>query len=128
METITREELQHLLDQDAVTLVEALPKVQYDAGHLPHALNLPGTTLTPQDAERLAPDRTRTLVTYCSGQGCPRSKVAAGAFTRLGYEDVRVYTGGKADWYDAGLPFETVPNFGPAPAEPRGRTPVSVRG
>lgn len=46
-------------------------------------------------------------MTYCTGPGCVRSKVAAGAFARLGYEDVRVYTGGKADWYGAGLPFET---------------------
>jgi rhodanese-related sulfurtransferase len=107
METITRQELQRVLDQGAVTLVEALPKVQYDAGHLPSALNLPGATLTAEDAERLAPDRTRTLVTYCTGPGCARSKVVAGAFTRLGYDDVRVYTGGKADWYDAGLSFET---------------------
>lgn len=44
METITRQELQRLLDEGAVTLVEALPRVQYDAGHLPDALNLPGTT------------------------------------------------------------------------------------
>jgi len=29
----------------------------------------------------------------------------AGAFTRLGCTDVRA--GGKADWYDASLPFET---------------------
>jgi rhodanese-related sulfurtransferase len=108
METITRQELQQLLDQDVVTLVEALPKAQYDAGHLPHALNLPGMAVTVEDADRLAPDRTRTLVTYCSGPGCSRSKVAAGAFERLGYDDVRVYGGGKADWYDAGLPFETV--------------------
>jgi 3-mercaptopyruvate sulfurtransferase SseA len=31
---------------------------------------------------------------------------AAAAFTRLGYPDVRVYDGGKADWADAGLPFD----------------------
>lgn len=45
------------------------------------------------------------MVSYCSGPFCGRSKVAA-AFTRLGYIDVRVYTGGKADWADAGLPFQ----------------------
>lgn len=37
---------------------------------------------------------------------CGRSKVAAAAFARLGYRDVRVYDGGKADWAAAGLPFE----------------------
>jgi len=105
METIGREELRRLLEQDAVTLVEALPAVQYEAGHLPQALNLPGTALTPQDAARLVPDRARTVVTYCSGPGCSRSRVVAGAFVRLGYDDVRVYSGGKADWLEAGLPL-----------------------
>jgi 3-mercaptopyruvate sulfurtransferase SseA len=33
-------------------------------------------------------------------------RVAAAAFTRLGYRDVRVYDGGKTDWAAAGLPFE----------------------
>jgi rhodanese-related sulfurtransferase len=46
------------------------------------------------------------VVTYCSGPSCGRSKVAAAAFTRLGYPDVRVYPGGKADRADTGLPFQ----------------------
>ena len=38
--------------------------------------------------------------------GGGRSKAAAAAYSRLGYTDVRVYTGGKADWAEAGLPFD----------------------
>jgi 3-mercaptopyruvate sulfurtransferase SseA len=40
---------------------------------------------------------------YNSGPSCTRSKVAAVAFEKLGYTDVRVYSGGEADWYEAGL-------------------------
>jgi rhodanese-related sulfurtransferase len=108
VQRISRDDLRALLDSDAVTLVEALPAPQYDAEHLSGAVNLPGE-LTPDLAAQLAPDRSRTVVTYCSGQSCPRSKVAAAAITRLGYPDVRVYDGGKADWADAGLPFEGTP-------------------
>lgn len=43
---------------------------------------------------------------YCSGPGCGRSKITAAALTDLGYTDVRVYVGGKADWFSAGLPME----------------------
>ena len=92
-------------DAGAVTVVEALPEPHYDAEHLPGAVNLPGE-LTADLAEQLALDRTRTVVTYCSGPTGGRSKVAAAAFTALGYPDVRVYAGGKADWAGAGLPFE----------------------
>jgi rhodanese-related sulfurtransferase len=101
---ISREELQVLLDGGTVTLVEALPEPQYDAEHLPGAVNLPGD-LTAELALQLAPDRDRIVITYCSGPSCGRSKVAAAAFARLGYTDVRVYSAGKTDWAQAGLPF-----------------------
>jgi rhodanese-related sulfurtransferase len=101
---ISRDDLRQLLDTETVVLIEALPEPQFDAEHLPCAVNLPGD-LTQARAAQIAPDRNRTVITYCSGPSCARSKAAAAAFTRLGYTDVRVYTGGKADWADAGLPL-----------------------
>jgi rhodanese-related sulfurtransferase len=105
VQQISRDDLRALLDAGGVTLVEALPAPHFEAEHLPGAVNLPGD-LTEELAAELAPDPTRPVVTYCSGPSCGRSKAAAGAFTRLGYSDVRVYVGGKADWAQAGLPFE----------------------
>lgn len=105
---ITREELVHAMSQGTVTVLEALPAAHYAAEHLPGAINVPGD-LTPTDAARLVPDLGRTVVVYCSGPGCRRSTVTAAALTRAGYTDVRVYSGGKADWYAAGLPMERAP-------------------
>jgi rhodanese-related sulfurtransferase len=105
MQRISRDDLRALLDAGKVTLVEALPEPHYAADHLPGAVNLPGD-LTAELAAQLAPDPAGTVVTYCSGPSCARSKVAAAAFARLGYRDVRVYEGGKTDWAAAGLPFE----------------------
>lgn len=102
---ITREALVHAMDQGTVTVLEALPAAHYAAEHLPGAINVPGD-LTPADAARLIPDLARTVVVYCSGPGCRRSTVTAAALTRAGYADVRVYAGGKADWFAAGLPME----------------------
>jgi rhodanese-related sulfurtransferase len=93
-----------LLDAGSVTLVEALPTAAYHAEHIPGALNVPGD-LTADLAAALAPERAGAVVVYCSGPACGRSKVTAAAFERLGYTDVRVYAGGKADWLDAGLPL-----------------------
>lgn len=104
MEPISRDELAAVLGQPGTVLVEALPAEQYEAEHLPGAVNLPGD-LDPQTAARLAPDKTALVVTYCSGGLCRRSKTAARAFEQHGYTDVRVYEGGKADWLDAGLPL-----------------------
>ncbi|MBO3742671.1 rhodanese-like domain-containing protein [Actinoplanes flavus] len=105
MQRISRDDLRALLDAGSVTLVEALPEPHYDAEHLPGAVNLP-SDLTAELAAQLASDSAGTVVTYCSGPSCGRSKVAAAAFGRLGYRDVRVYEGGKMDWAAAGLPFE----------------------
>src|SRR5262245_11423517 len=96
-EVIDREDLRALLTAGELTLIEALPAAYYDAGHLPGARNVPGD-LTPELASRLAPDRSATVVIYCSGLGCNRSRTTAMAFLRLGYPDVRIYTGGKSDW------------------------------
>jgi rhodanese-related sulfurtransferase len=56
--------------------------------------------------ELRALDLARTVVTYCAGPSCGRSKIAAAGFIRLGYADVRVYDGGKTGWAAAGLEFE----------------------
>jgi hypothetical protein len=64
-------------------------------------VNLPGE-LTAQ----LTTGPAETVVTYSSGPSCGRSRIAAAAFDRLRYRDVRVYEDGKTDWATAGLPFE----------------------
>ena len=102
---ITREELLAALEVDAVTLVEALPAAHYDAEHLPGAVNVTGE-LSPARAAQIAPDIDRPVVVYCSGPACGRSKVTAAELVAFGYTDVRVYAGGKADWFAAGLPLE----------------------
>ena len=105
VQRIDRDGLRSLLDRGGVVLVEALPQVQYDAEHLPGAVNVPGA-LTADVAAALVPTIGTTVVVYCSGPGCTRSKVTAAAFARLGYTDVHVYPGGKADWAEAGLPLQ----------------------
>jgi rhodanese-related sulfurtransferase len=105
MRIIKRDELLALLADGSLTLIEALPKVQYQAEHLPGAVHAPGD-LTLEVARCPAPDPSPTVVTYCSGPYRGRSTVAAAAFVHPSYTDVRVYTGGTADGADAGLSFK----------------------
>lgn len=105
MFTITREELQELIAQDAVVLLEALPPTHYDAAHLPGAKNLPLDDLDAL-APALVPDKTTPIVTYCTGVTCQNSRLAATRLVALGYVNVRAYEGGKEDWVEAGLPVD----------------------
>ncbi len=104
--TITREDLQELLQAGDVVLLEALPEMYFDAEHLPGAQNLP---LDDVDALApvLVPDKATPIVTYCTGATCPNSKIAAKRLEALGYTNVRAYEAGKEDWIGAGLPVES---------------------
>jgi rhodanese-related sulfurtransferase len=106
MNTISRNELQLALENDqAPTILEALPEKYYRHGHLP------GARLFPHDQARelspvLIPNKSTKVVVYCASATCQNSHQAAATLVELGYSDVRVYVEGKADWQAAGLPLE----------------------
>lgn len=100
---ITRDEI--LAQRDRINLAEALPEPYYRKGHLPGAVLLPHTEVDARAGAAL-PDRDSTIVVYCANLECRNSDLAAERLMALGYRDVRVYPGGKADWVAAGLPLE----------------------
>lgn len=59
-------------------------------------------------APRLAPEPSSTVVVYCASDTCRNSHTAAALLRTLGYHDVRVYEGGKADWRSARLTLKTL--------------------
>ena len=105
MKTITRSELRSALESlHPPVLLEALPERYWRDGHIPGAL------LFPHDrahvlAPTMLPDAHAAIVVYCASETCKNSRQAAEVLEALGYDDVRVYEGGKADWRDAGLPL-----------------------
>lgn len=106
MQTLTRNEVQNKLsNREPVTLLEALPARYYRDGHLPGALHMPHDQVDAL-AARLLPDKSAEIVVYCASNTCQNSTVAARRLAQLGYTNVAVYPGGKAEWQDAGLPLE----------------------
>ncbi len=103
--TITRTEVQALIDADAVTVVEALPAEYYEQGHLPGAINIPHTEVR-ELAPTMLPDKDAQIVVYCANEPCANSGIATHVLLKLGYTNVRDYEAGKADWVEAGLPLE----------------------
>ena len=87
-------------------LLEALPERYFAQKHLPGALHFPHDQVA-ELAPRIVPDRSTPIVVYCASRTCQNSHIAAQRLAQLGYADVAVYAGGKQDWEEAGLRFET---------------------
>jgi rhodanese-related sulfurtransferase len=59
---IDRDQVQHLLEQDA-QLVEVLPEAEYADEHLPGAINIPLKAIGAERVRRL--ERDRPVIAYC---------------------------------------------------------------
>jgi rhodanese-related sulfurtransferase len=111
MKIISREELTARLDSEhPPVLLEALAAAQYQSGHLPAARWFPADQ-AKQLAPTVVPAKDAPVVVYCASETCRNSHVAARALVDLGYSDVAIYAGGKADWEAAGLPLERTPGI-----------------
>src|SRR5262245_9818718 len=95
---------------DGPMLVEALGAGFYTDAHLPGAVNIP-----PGHVDALAPTllpyRHVPIVVYCTST-CASSNAVARRLEELGYAAVAVYTGGKEDWVEHGLPLERLNSGG----------------
>ncbi|MGI9557289.1 MAG: rhodanese-like domain-containing protein [Solirubrobacterales bacterium] len=102
METISREELKAALDEGAdIKLVMTLGDFGFQAKHIPGSMQLKSF----KEAKEMF-DPADEIVVYCSDEDCGASQMAYHTLKRSGYENVRRYSGGIADWEDAGLPLE----------------------
>lgn len=106
MRTVSRQDLSARLRNGGPILVEALPAKYFNEGHLPGAININHDEIRVK-ATRLLPDKASEIVVYCASTTCTNSDKAAAQLESLGYQNVSVFKGGKADWVDAGLSLET---------------------
>lgn len=107
--SINRDELKRKLESSqAIVLVEALPAKYFAEAHLPAALNIPHDQVQAL-ARALLPDKQAEIVVYCASAACKNSSIAAQRLSELGYQNVRAYVEGKADWIAAGYAVERAP-------------------
>jgi rhodanese-related sulfurtransferase len=86
----------------------------FAAGHIPGALAVPldrvqGSGKTEAGSEwagALDFPGAQTLIVYCEGGDCQTSIALAKIIHDKGYKDIRIFTGGWAEWSAAGLPEE----------------------
>jgi hydroxyacylglutathione hydrolase len=100
-------ELAPLLAAGEVTVVDVRNRSEWDAGHLPGAIHIPGGHL-PSRLDEIP--RDKPVVLQC--QSGSRSAIAASVLQRLGRTDVTNLLGGITDWQASG--HEVVRDASPA--------------
>jgi len=105
---ITLREAEDLWAVGEVVIFDARPERSFREGHVPRARNLPEAESRQKfPADVLELPRERVIVVYCEGGDCQSSLALAKRLHDEGFKDIRVMTGGWAEWIKAGLPAET---------------------
>jgi rhodanese-related sulfurtransferase/DNA-binding transcriptional ArsR family regulator len=105
LEPVTRAELMRRAKDGVVTVLDVRPSDEYEAGHLPQAINIPLREL----ARRLREiPKSREVVAYCRGPYCVLAFEAVAKLRDCGFKARRLEDG-YPEWKAAGLPVEVRP-------------------
>jgi rhodanese-related sulfurtransferase/DNA-binding transcriptional ArsR family regulator len=96
-------ELRQELDRSNVLLLDARPRLEYAAGHLPAAISIPIDEL-PDRLDELPTDKL--IVAYCRGPLCVYADQALELIAASGREGARLEEG-VAEWQLSGYELET---------------------
>jgi ArsR family transcriptional regulator len=102
LEPVTRKELARRLRDGLVTVLDVRPQDEYDAGHLPKAINIPLHELGQRLREL---PKSREIVAYCRGPYCVLAFEAVALLRERGFK-VRRLQDGYPEWRAAGLATE----------------------
>lgn len=87
------------------TVIDVRYPTDYQRGHIKDAVSLPF-----YDLKKISYVKDQAIVVYCSGIGCSLSHDAAITLQEMGYTNVKVLTGGIAEWSMKGYPMVVDPN------------------
>lgn len=104
---ISDTELQNLADLEGVAFVDARDDFEFSMGHIPKAINIP-TTADGEELDNLvaALSGNSTIIVYCDGVICGKSRVVGQKLLDHGLKNVRVYPGGVEGWLNIGNDLE----------------------
>lgn len=96
--------------KDLTVWIDARTPDLYEEGHIPgaHLLDFYNQMEYLAEVEAIIAEKQPiALVVYCKGADCPDSHFLAESLFTMGYDNLFVYKGGWAEWYDEkGLPIE----------------------
>ncbi len=96
---ISLADLKQAIADKAVTLLDCNGSASYAKGHIPGAINF--ETDKTALADKLPKDKTALVVAYCGGPACGAYKAGAEAASKLGYTNVKHFSGGIKGWKGA---------------------------
>jgi rhodanese-related sulfurtransferase len=103
---VSTEQLRHILADGSAIVIDARPRAEFDAGHIPgaHVLDAPpGDQIAA--VERLANgNKAAALLVYCNGPYCQASRRLAERLVAAGFTNVRRYQLGMPVWRALGGP------------------------
>ncbi|GAA2637266.1 metalloregulator ArsR/SmtB family transcription factor [Actinomadura fulvescens] len=104
LEPVARDELARRIEGGDVVVLDVRPPVEYAAGHIPGAVNLPHDQLATRlaDLTDKVPPGT-DIVAYCRGRYCVFAPRAVRLLRERGYT-AHPLDGGLPEWHRAGLP------------------------
>jgi rhodanese-related sulfurtransferase len=89
-------------------LVDTRPAGEYLSGHIPGALNVPYQSRSGLLAGLVRDvPRTRQIIVYCDGPGCPSGSLLGSWLLQNGWRRVDLLSEGLPGWRAAGLPMVT---------------------
>jgi rhodanese-related sulfurtransferase len=102
---ISLADLKQAMADKEVTLLDCNGSASYANGHIPGAIDF--DVAKADRAKRLPKDKSALVVAYCGGPQCMEYKAGAEAATKLGYTNVKHFSGGISGWEEAGETVET---------------------
>jgi len=104
LEPIAAKELLGRMRKGLVTVLDVRPSEEYQAGHLPGAVNIP---LSEIEGRLGKLPKNKEIVAYCRGPYCVLAFEAVKLLRERGFKARRLQAG-LPEWRTAGLPVETI--------------------
>jgi rhodanese-related sulfurtransferase len=103
---VSTEQLRQILAEGSAIVIDARPRAEFDAGHIPGARALDASRGDQiENVARLTNgDKSAALVIYCNGPYCQASRRLADGLVMAGFTSVRRYQLGMPVWRALGGP------------------------
>ena len=102
---ISLADLKQAIADKTVALIDCNGSSSYASGHIPGAINY--ETAKADLAQGLPKDKATLVVAYCGGPACGAYKAGAEAAAKLGYTNVKHFSGGIKGWKQANEKVDT---------------------
>lgn len=93
---ISLADLKQAIADKTVTLLDCNGNASYAKGHIPGAINF--ETAKAALADKMPKEKSALVVAYCGGPMCGAYKAGAEAAAKLGYTNVKHFSGGIKGW------------------------------